>query len=160
MGNRPVRECVSVSARRGNRWLWNYGGLWIVGSNRKADILPKPDMCKMSIYNCLQLFIITRQTSWLQGNQYREVNPEGYKLVLVMKATQCLRFDWKFINLIRVPARKEMSRCPPKETRLVIFRFPDAAAQYSQHLWEDMDFQKSFPGEWVCWGMEMALKLL
>lgn len=34
------------------------------------------------------------------------------------------KFNWKCIRLVRAPIRKKMSRCPPKETRLVIFRFP------------------------------------
>lgn len=149
----------SVLGRRGNRWLWNYGGLWIVGGNWKADILPKPDTCKASIFNCLQLFIIRRKISWPGGSQYREVNPEACSRVLGKRITQCRSFDWKFIRQVRAPAKKkQMSRCPPKETRLVIFRFPDVAARYSQQPQEDMGFQETFPDK-VCWGMEMAPKL-
>lgn len=72
--------------------------------------------------------------------------------------TRCRSFDWKFIRQVRAPAKQEMSRCPPKETRLVIFRFPDVAARYSQQPQEDMGFQETFPDK-VCWGMEMAPKL-
>lgn len=55
-----------------------------------------------------------------------------------------------------------MSRCPPKETRLVTFRFSDAGARYSQQPrgaegW-GMGLQKTFPDK-VCWGLEMAPEL-
>lgn len=96
-------------------------------------ILPELDTCKASIFNCFQLFIIMMgKTSWLQGNQYREVNPEGCNLVLGTGITCSQKFNWKYISLARAPTRKKMSRCPLKGTGLVIFRFPDAAFQYFQ----------------------------
>ena len=102
--------------------------------------------------------LIKRKTSWPRGSQYRELNPEACNQVLGTRVTWFGKFSWKCIRQVRAPARKEMSRCPPKETRLIIFPFPYAVAQYSQQPQEDICFQKTFPDR-GCWGTDMAPKL-
>lgn len=74
----------------------------------------------------------------------KEMIPEACSQVLVTRVTHCRRFSWKFIQRVSTPARKEMSRHLPKETRLLSFDFLMRLLDILKSQ-EDLGFLETFP---------------